>query len=29
MLEALQIRDKNPNLNKFNFETSANVLKCL
>ena len=29
ILEALQIRNKQPKLNRINFETNANVLKCL
>ena len=29
ILEALHIRNLQPTLNKFNFQTSANVLKCL
>ena len=29
ILEALHIRNIKPNLNRINFETSANVLKCL
>ena len=29
ILEALQIRNKRPNINKINFETNVNVLKRL
>ena len=29
ILEALHIRNIQPKLNRINFETSANVLKCL
>ena len=29
ILEVLCIRNKHPKLNKINFESSANVLKCL
>ena len=29
ILEALRIRNIQPKLNRINFETSANVLKCL
>ena len=29
ILEALHIRNMQPTLNKINFQTSANVLKCL
>ena len=29
ILEALYIRNKNPSLNKINFEFSTNILKCL
>ena len=29
ILEDLHIRNKNPKLNKINFESSANVSKCL
>ncbi len=29
ILEALHIRNMQPTLNRINFETSANVLKCL
>ena len=29
ILEALHIRNMQPTLNRINFQTSANVLKCL
>ena len=29
ILKALHARNKSPNLNKINFESSANLLKCL